>query len=122
MLHHDNAPVHSSLLVRDFLTKNGHYSHSTTTLLARSSTCRLFSVPEAEINLEMTKICYHRGDKRKFTEGPEGDTETCVPGLPKMGRNVGCGVLVAGRSTLRVICVSNFQVKYMFYVESSRTF
>jgi hypothetical protein len=69
------------------------------------------------------KIFHHRGDKRKFAEGPEDDTETCVPGLPKMGINVGGGVLLAGRSTLRLISVINFQVKYiMFYGESSGNF
>jgi hypothetical protein len=31
------------------------------------------------------KICHHRGDKRKFTDGPKGDTETSIPGLlPKL--------------------------------------
>jgi hypothetical protein len=89
MLHHDNALVQSSLLVRDFLTKTGHYSHSTTTLLAGSSACRLFSLPQAEIHLERTKICHHR-DKRKFAHGPEGDTGTSVPGLlPKLEETLG---------------------------------
>jgi hypothetical protein len=27
------------------------------------------------------KIRHHGRDKRKFAEGPEGDTETSVPGL-----------------------------------------
>jgi hypothetical protein len=61
--------------------KNGNYSHSRTTLLAVSSTYRLFPVPQAEIHLERMKIRHHGRDKRKFAEGPEGDTETSVPGL-----------------------------------------
>jgi hypothetical protein len=83
LLHHDNAPAHSSL-VWDFLTKTDT-SHSTTTLFAGSGTCRPFPVPQTKIDLERTKICHHRGDKRKFAEGPEGDTETSIPGLlPKL--------------------------------------
>jgi hypothetical protein len=90
MLHHDNAPAHSSLLVWNFHTKNGHYIRSTTTVLAGSSTCKLFPIPQVEIHLEKTKICHRRGDKRKFAEGPESNTETSVPGLlPKLEETLG---------------------------------
>jgi hypothetical protein len=39
-----------------FSHKNGHYSHSTTTLLAGSSTCRLLPIPQAEIHFERKEI------------------------------------------------------------------
>jgi hypothetical protein len=39
-----------------YRANDGHYSHSATTLLAGSSTCRPFPVPQAEIHLEMMKI------------------------------------------------------------------
>jgi hypothetical protein len=67
-----------------FSHKNGDYSHSTATLVAGSSACRLFTVLQSEIHLESTKIWHHRRDKRKFTEGPEGNTKTNIPGLLQM--------------------------------------
>jgi hypothetical protein len=57
------------------------------------------------------KIWHHRGDKRKFTEGPEGDTETSVPVLLwKVQEKLGGGVLVVGGGggdNLRVIDAVN---------------
>jgi hypothetical protein len=55
MLHQDNAPAHSSLLIREFLTKINHGS-TTTSVLARSRPCGLLSVSQTQILAERTTI------------------------------------------------------------------
>jgi hypothetical protein len=57
---HASCPsrIHSTAAAQraEFSHKNGDYRHSTTILLARSSTFRLFPVPQAEIHLERMEI------------------------------------------------------------------
>jgi hypothetical protein len=50
MLHHDNAPAHTSLLIREFLAKHE------TTLVSRVVPCGLFFVPEVDIHSERSPI------------------------------------------------------------------
>jgi hypothetical protein len=88
-VHHDGAPVHSSLLVRYFLTKTDTTVIPHTPYSLHLAPADFFPVPQPEIHLESTKICHHR-QKRKFAEGPEGDTKRSVPGLfPKLEETLG---------------------------------
>jgi hypothetical protein len=47
MLHRDNAPAHTSLLIRGFLAK-----HETTALLSRFGPCGLFLFPNLKYTLK----------------------------------------------------------------------
>ena len=69
MLHHDNAPPHASLLIREFLAKQDRivvpqppYSPD----LAPDD----FPVPKVEVHPKRSPISDDRGDKRKFAIGP----------------------------------------------------
>jgi hypothetical protein len=73
-----------------FSHKNGHYSHSKTTLLAGSSTCRLFPVPQAEIHLK--GICHIEEIKENSLSDLKEIRKKRSRTASKIGRNVGGAV------------------------------
>jgi hypothetical protein len=69
MLHHDNARAHTSLLVREFLTK------CETTVVPQLPysphlTFADFFVPDIEIHFERSPISDDKRDRRRFAMGP----------------------------------------------------
>jgi len=81
MLHHNNAPAHASLFIREFFTKRE------TTVVPQPSyspdlvPADLFLVPEVEILTKRSPISDGRGDRRKFDMGPSRHPAKHVPGL-----------------------------------------
>ena len=80
MLHHDNAPAHASLLIREFFTKPETTVVPPAALLSRFGPCGLFLVPEVEILTKRSPNSDGRGDRRKFDAGPLRQWERCVKG------------------------------------------
>ena len=79
MLHHDNAPAHASLLIREFLMKH-EMTCLPAILLSRFGSCGLFLVPEVEILTERSPTSDGRGDRKKFDTGPSLHPAKHVPG------------------------------------------
>ena len=80
MLHHDNAPAHVSLLIREFLTKHETTVVPPDALLSRFGPGGLFLVPEVKILTQNSPISDGRGDRRKFDKGPWRHPAKHVPG------------------------------------------
>ena len=80
MLHHDNAPAHVSLLIREFLTKHEMTVVSPATLLSSFGHCGIFLVPQVKILTQRSPISDGRGDRRKFDKGPSRHPPKHVPG------------------------------------------
>jgi hypothetical protein len=78
MLHHDNAPAHTSLLMREFLAKHE------TTVVSRWPLQTLFLFSKVEIHSEGSLISDNRRARRKFTTGPTRYPAKHVPELDKM--------------------------------------
>jgi len=82
MLHHDNAPAHVSLLIREFLMKRE------TTVVPQppySAPCRLFLVPKVDILTIRSPISDGRGDIREFDTGPSHHPTKHIPGrIPEL--------------------------------------
>jgi hypothetical protein len=83
MLHHDNAPPHASLLIREFLAKQETIVVTQPPLLSRFGPCGLFPVPRVEVHPKRLPISDGRGDKRKFATGPSHHPAKHVPELEK---------------------------------------
>jgi hypothetical protein len=68
MLHHDNAPAHTSLFIREFLAK-----HETTVIPQPpySWLLRTFFVPRVEIHPEGSPISDDTRARREFATGPK---------------------------------------------------
>jgi len=82
MLHHDNAPAHTSLLIREFLAKQDTIVVPQA-LLSRFDPCGIFPVPKVEVHPKRSAISNDRGDKRKFATGPSRNPAKHVPELEK---------------------------------------
>jgi hypothetical protein len=80
MLHYDNAPAHTSLLISEFLAKYETTAVPQTALLFRFDPCKLFFVPKVEIHSERSLIS---DDRRKISMGPTRYPANCVPELGK---------------------------------------
>ena len=65
-LHHDNAPVHISMLVREFLAKKK-------TIITDNRW--LFPLSKTKDTDERKVFCYDWGNKRKIERGVVGDTK-----------------------------------------------
>ena len=74
-LHHDNAPVHTSLLVHEFLAKN---KTAITIFSGLGAVCWLFPLHKTKDTDERKAFFYHWGDKRKIETGAIGDTKKRV--------------------------------------------
>jgi len=82
-----NAPLHV-IVSWDFSHKNEKYSHSTTRILAGSSTCRMLPVPQAEIHIERVKIII-----MKMKVDLKVILKQAFKHCYEIGRNSGTGVL-----------------------------
>ena len=70
-LHYDNAPAHTSMLVRMFLGQKQNLNHASITVF----TANFFLFPKLNANTDERKaFCYDWGDKRKIETGAVGDT------------------------------------------------
>jgi hypothetical protein len=83
MLHHDNAPAHTSLFVCEFSAR-----HETTVIpqlpyFPDLAPAYFFFVPEVEIHSERLPISDDRRDRRKFATGPTRYPAKRVPELEK---------------------------------------
>jgi hypothetical protein len=84
MLHHDNAPAHTSLLIREFLAE-----HETTLVPQPPYSPDLAPadffvvVPEVEIRRERSPISDDRRDRRNFATGPTRYPAKRAPELEK---------------------------------------
>jgi hypothetical protein len=90
MLHHDNAPPHASLLIREFLAKQE------TIVVPQPPTIQIwplrtfFTVPKVEVHPKRSPISDGRGDKRKFATGPSRHPAKHVPGrVPELEKSLG---------------------------------
>jgi len=74
ILHHDNAPSHISMMVRNFLTKNLTNRHFSSIVFAKLGSLWLFPVLKTQIiQCTLCKAFWvNRGCKRKFSESAEG--------------------------------------------------
>ena len=68
LLHHDNAPVHSSLLVRNFLAKNTTLIMTQPRYSSDLAPRDLFPVSKIKETHERTAFCYDWGDKNRISE------------------------------------------------------
>ena len=90
MLHHDNAPPHASLLIREFLAKQEKIVVPQPPLLSRFGPCELFPVPKFEVHPKNSPISDGRRDKRKFATGPSRQPAKHVPGrVPELEKTLG---------------------------------
>jgi hypothetical protein len=83
MLHHDNAPAHTSLLICELLAKQEMTVIPPTALLSRFGPCGLSFVPKVEIHSERSPISDDRGARRKFATGSTHYPAKRVPELEK---------------------------------------
>ena len=74
ILRHDNAPAHTSILVREFLAKN----KIVTTVFIGLGLRRLFPFPKTKDTNEMKVFCYDWGHKRKIETEAVGGTKKLI--------------------------------------------
>jgi hypothetical protein len=89
MVHHNNAPAHTLLLIHEFLAKHKTTVVPPTALLSRFGPCGLFFVPKVEIHSERSPISDDRLARRKFATGP---TRYPAKRVPEPEKNVGSDV------------------------------
>ena len=68
-LHHDNAPTHTLLVVRQFLTSKYITLILPSRLFSWPRPLRLFPVPQDEITAERTSFWHYWGDPRRIARG-----------------------------------------------------
>ena len=61
VLHHDNAPSHTALAIREFMAKKNS-RNSTSSLQPRSSSVRFLPLPKVEIEVEVSSFRVDRAD------------------------------------------------------------
>ena len=90
-LHHDNAQGHTSMLVREFLTKNKTVimPQPPYSLDLDPADFFSFSLRKTEDTDERKAFCYDWGDKGKIETEPVGDTKN----VSRIGKNAGISVL-----------------------------
>jgi hypothetical protein len=74
-LHHDNAPAHASLLIRDFL------ANTNTTVLPQPPCSHGLAPTDSFFHFERTTISEESRDYGKLADGATRDPEKCVAGL-----------------------------------------
>ena len=90
MLHHDNAPAHASLLIREFLTKHQTIAVPPAALLSRFGPCGLFLFPQVKILTKRSPISDGGSERRKFDKGPSRHPAKHVPGrVPELEKTLG---------------------------------
>jgi hypothetical protein len=82
LLHHDNAPCHAALSVREFLAKHSiPVVPSQPALFTRFGPLRLLPLPRAEENPEGETISRRRGDKTKYDTTAACHSQTSLPDM-----------------------------------------
>jgi hypothetical protein len=97
MLHHNNTPAHTSLLIREFFGE-ARDCRPLTALLSRFCPCRLFFVAKFEIHSERSPISDNTRARKKICY------RTCVLShktRSRTGKNVGSSVWTVEGSTLK---------------------
>ena len=77
LLHHDNAPAHMSLLVRNFLVNNNTVIMPQPSYSPDFCPCN-FLVSKTEETHERTNICYDWGDKNCIAGRAQDYTKKCL--------------------------------------------
>ena len=75
IFHHDNAPAHTSMLVREIIGQKQNRNHVFTTVFTRLGTRWLLPLLKTENINERKAFCYDWGDKRKIKTGAVSDTK-----------------------------------------------
>jgi len=87
MLHHDNAPAHASLLIREFFTK-----HEKTLVPQPPDSPDLTPADFSKVQIlsKRSSISDDRRDRRKFNAGPSRHPTKQVPGrVPELEKSLG---------------------------------
>jgi hypothetical protein len=86
MLHHDNTPAHTSLLIHEFLTKHETTLFPQLPYSPDLAPADFFFVPEVEIHSDRSPISDDRRDRRNFAMEP-----TCCPAkrVPELEKTLG---------------------------------
>jgi hypothetical protein len=85
VLHHDNAPSHTALAIREFLAKKNSRT-STSSLQPRSSSVQFLPLPKVEIEVEGSSL------QKTVTADLNTLTENDSSTVMISGRNVGTSV------------------------------
>jgi len=90
MLHHDNAPAHASLLIREFLAKQETIVVPQPPYSPDLAPADFFLFPKLKSTLKGRRFQTIRGDKRKFATGPSRHPAKHVPGrVPELEKTLG---------------------------------
>jgi hypothetical protein len=81
LLHHDNAPYHAALSVREFFCRAQHLRGSPPALLTRFGPLRLLPLPQAEERPQVETISRRRGDTIKHDTAVAGHSQTSLPDI-----------------------------------------
>jgi hypothetical protein len=117
-LHHDNAPAHTSLVVRQFLTSK-NITVIPLPLFAWLRPLQLFPIPQHEITAERTSFWHDWGDPRRIARGYRHTHIWKFPGMHEiMGNTLGSlytcprGLLRRRQWKLGVTVINFFMVKF----------
>jgi transposase len=88
MLHHDNAPPHASLLIREFLAKQETIVMPQPSYSPDLAPAEFFLFPKLKSTLKGRRFQMVE-EKRKFATGPSRHPAKHVPGrVPELGKKL----------------------------------
>ena len=90
MVHHDNAPAHASLLIREFLVKQETIVVPQPPYSPDLTPADFFLFPKLKSTIKRSPISDDRRDKRKFATGPSRHPTKHVSGrVPELEKTLG---------------------------------